>query len=53
MLDLAGPRQFTDIEDEQLDEIVRSIQGSFPNCGEKSLEGHLESTKNINLLKED
>jgi hypothetical protein len=38
---LSGPRQFTDIEDEQLDQVVTSIQGAFPNCGEKLLEGHL------------
>ena len=40
---LAGAREFSGLDDQQLDEIVRNIQSLFPNCGEKSLEGHLSA----------
>ena len=34
---------FTVISDEQLDEIVREIQHSFPTCGNVQMQGHLVS----------
>ena len=41
--DMQGPREFSTLDDEDLDGIVRNIQASFPNCGEKLVEGHLVS----------
>ena len=40
---LAGAREFSDTDDQQLDDVVRNIQSVFPKCGEKSLESHLSA----------
>ena len=34
---------FTDISDYRLDELVKELQLSFPNCGQVMLMGHLRS----------
>ena len=34
---------YTDISDEELDEVVRDIQRQFPMCGNRQMQGHLLS----------
>lgn len=36
-----GPREYSTIDDDELDRYVQDIQNSFPGCGEKLMEGHL------------
>ena len=49
---LLGAKKFSDIDDQQLDDVVRNIQSVFPNCGEKSLESHLSARAWFKEFKE-
>ena len=38
---IQGPREYSTIDDDELDGYVQGIQNAFPGCGEKLMEGHL------------
>ena len=41
--DLIGHAMYSQLTDQQLDEVVRDIQSHFPTCSNRQMQGHLLS----------